>query len=176
MEVALTSRRKQVLDIQPKHKNENNYSTIIKMMNINCLSVSKNGYLPDALMELIKSYCFYNQKIYISKKLVNIFQKSRSRYTMTLQKVRNKTHYETIPQWSFLAYKNKRALKAINCDKCGDYASIRMCASRIFYNEGTITRSYSSGGYDYSYVEYEQLNPMGWLEPRCICDCPESEY
>ena len=162
MEVALTSRRKQVLDILPIHKS--NRSTIIKLMNINCLSVSKNGCLPDSLTELIKTYCFYKPKKYISKSLINIFRKSCSRYTMSLRKKQNRFDYESVEHWSFLAYNAKRSLQAINCKICGEYCSIRICASRIFYNE-------DDEQYYSSYDNYDQVHPSGWISGRCICNC-----
>ena len=164
MEVALTPRRKQVLDILPIYKS--NRSTIIKLMNINCLSVSKNGCLPDALMELIKSYCFYEPKKYISKSLINIFRKSCSRYTMSLRKKLNIFNYESVPEWCFLAYKAKRSLQAINCKICGEYSSIRICASRWFYNE-------DDEQYYSSYNNYDPVHPLGWISGRCICSCDE---
>lgn len=162
MEVALTPRRKQVLDILPIYKS--NRSTILKLMNINCLSVSKNGCLPDALTELIKTYCFYDPKNYISKQLVDIFWKSRSRYTMSLRKKQNRFNYESVQEWCFLAYKSKRSLQAINCKICGEYSSIRICASRLFYNE-------EDEQYYSSYDNYDQVHPAGWISGRCICDC-----
>jgi hypothetical protein len=164
MEVALTPRRKQVLDILPNYKS--NHSTILKLMNINCLSVSKQGCLPDALMELIKSYCFYEPKKYISTSLINIFRKSRSRYTMSLLKKQNRFNYESVQEWCFLAYKAKRALQAINCKICGEYSSIRICASRLFYNE-------DDEEYYSSYNKYDQVHPLGWISGRCICNCDE---